>query len=758
MLNCTPFEGNRTIDRMPSRERRRLPFPFDNKPVFPEFKNPINPFSDLKENPFLNPKNKYDSLLPNNTTSTLSPPNNTRPFTNSKSPLDKALDNIKDDVLDEITIETNRPTTLNEIIERELLPPDVTPVPIPDPNGVGYPMFPYIRGWDSWSISYWKDRQPKELLASGGWWIDIPVILSNGAIRNMRIGNNFGDVSTPGTYTYITGSPVFNLNRGSSQEYIDEIIENGNYGGDIDLFATEDGRRFDINYGRASVSINGSPVAPPAPPKPKTEPKTPVIPRPSRQPGTPNVVPFKRPKKKPLPVKPEPKPKEEPKPTPLPDTAPNKPKPVFIPFIRPKIVPKPEPVKTPDKPKFDPLERPKPKPFKRPDRERRKHPIPSPNTTPKPNRKPNPPNNDPYKNRDRQTNNPSSINPNPMPTINTPWGECSCPVPPNNGDDDSMVVRWENVTVREGKPVQNPITRQWTLEYTNKTVSVLGSSTGSMASKVRAEWEHRNQIQEDLVAARNQRNGLVSVALATSIKVKAVLATQFVQQTILAFNVASNVVMLMHLTRGIGEELLDLIDYVYKGVVSKFPSLQDDEGNDVLPLTDRVGFAINDFIADIIGTENYTKFRASIAVNSRIYHAAYSVVDTVRDFTSTSWRLAEITVGNIGKVGNALKRSGQVFEDSYDELEETFFGGKPNLVGRLTEKLDRVEDGIDAVASVAYTTGSAIAAKNEISEEYDALQDELDSRKDDLERRAEQIKQDSLTGENLDVDQNIREL
>jgi hypothetical protein len=657
--------------------------------------------------------------------------------------------------------------SIEEIIERELLPSDVVPVPIPDPNSSGFPLFPYQRRYTSYSLSYWKGREPETAHASS-WWIDLPVILSNGQVRNARIGYNAGNaISNPGYYYYVTGSPIFNFNRGTNQETIETALSTGNPETGLSFFISEDGNRWELSHAVPSLSINGSPTSF-APTKPEKKPldiprpKTPVIPRPSRQPGKPNVVPFKRPKKKPLPAKPEPKPKEEPKKVPQPDTAPDRDKPIFIPHIKPKIEPKPEPVRTPNKPKFDPVERPSPNPFKRPDRERKKNPNPSPipKPSPSPNRKPPPPNSDPYKNRDRQTNNPTSNNPNsnPMPTVNTPWGECSCPVPPNNNDEDNMTIRWENIQVREGYAYQNPVTRQWELKYRNKSVSVLGSSTGSQASKVRQEWEHRNLIQEDLVAARNQRNILVSTALATALKTKALLATQWVQNTVLAFNVGANIIMLMHLTRGIGEELLDLIDYVHKGIMDRFPQLKDDDGNDVLPLTDRVGFAINDFIADIIGTENYAKFRAGIAVNSRIYHAAYSVVDTVRDFTSTSWRLAEMTVGNIGKVGNALKRSGQVFEDSYDELEETFFGGKPNLVGRLTEKLDRVEDGIDAVASVAYATGSAVAAKNEISEEYDAFQEQLDSRQEDLERRAEQVKQDSLTGENLDVSGDIPEL
>lgn len=717
VINCTPFHpNNRSIDTVPSRNRRKVPLPFKLPPIFPEYKNPINPFSDLKENPFLNPKNKHDSLLPGNATSTLSPPNTPRPFESEINPLEP------EPFFDPTRNEPFNPSS------SELEPiPNIPNLPTP-PIGTS-PVYGYGYFLSTSFIEYQDNGE-----TSLDWGLEIVIVTDIHTLR-LYVTHFSGD----NNWTNVSSS---NSLFKAIQTGIDDsttLSSTGTGGGTSgNRVYTQTVKSVRIVIGNKSTPITASPAV--APPKPR--PKTPIIPRPSRQPGQPNIVPFKRPKKKPLPAKPEPKPKEEPKTVPQPDTAPNKPKPVFIPFIRPKIIPKPEPVRTPNKPKFDPTERPRPNPFKRPDRERKKNPNPSPNTVPRPNRKPNPPNNDPYKNRDRQTN-----NPDPMPTVNTPWGECSCPVPPNNtNDEDTMVIRWERITVREGKPVQNPVTRMWSLQYVNKTVTVLGSANGSEAEKTRQEWEHRNLIQEDLVAARNQRNIIVSAALSTKVKVTALLASVPAQIALQTLNVGSNIVNLMYQTRDMGETALDLVDFIARAWLPKYANftVTDEEGNtETIGITDKVGYSMNEFLANILGTENYLAFRAKLAVTSRIYHAAYNVVDTVRDFTSTSWRLAEITVGNIGKVGNALRRSGQVFEDSYDTLEETFFGSRTNMIGKLTNGLERVENGIDAVATIAGATKSVQDTRLEIIEESAALTEEIGDYHQDVIDRENQIKTES---------------
>lgn len=327
--------------------------------------------------------------------------------------------------------------------------------------------------------------------------------------------------------------------------------------------------------------------------------------------------------------------------------------------------------------------------------------------------------------------------------------------------EEPMVVKFIPVTVI------NPDTGLPT------TVDVLAGDGGSSAAATQlmfAGLRNQNTQRTTIQAQVTANNGLLvinnGIASATQTAVNAANATlttlqgianktlsivnaivnnSFVQKAINVMNLIVSITILMHLTRDVGEVLADTVQLVAKSLGFKLTKI-DEDGNEVeVQLWDVVSGTVNSIIQSIVGAENLAAIQVKLASLNRIYHAASSVLDSTMDWMNTTWRLAEITVGNIGKVGNALKKSGQVFEDAYETLEETFWGSRPQRFQKLRKHIENLEDGADVVASVANTKIAVGDAKKEIEEEFDNLVEiTQEANKDVTEEILEQKEQSTV--------------
>jgi hypothetical protein len=183
------------------------------------------------------------------------------------------------------------------------------------------------------------------------------------------------------------------------------------------------------------------------------------------------------------------------------------------------------------------------------------------------------------------------------------------------------------------------------------------------------------------------------------------------------------------LSRNVGETLLSAVSNVMSLIGIK------DADEVVHSFTEAIGDGIENIIKGIIGTENYTNLTETWQKANRIYQAASNIISL---FNSSLFGLAEgmELVGKYtGKIGNALKRSGTVLENSYEWMSETF-SIKTGKIGQF----QKVLDGIEQAENVASDLESATSEIREVGDNLQEIQQEKEQINEALKDKEDQKK------------------
>jgi hypothetical protein len=113
------------------------------------------------------------------------------------------------------------------------------------------------------------------------------------------------------------------------------------------------------------------------------------------------------------------------------------------------------------------------------------------------------------------------------------------------------------------------------------------------------------------------------------------------------------------LSNDIGQTLLGAISNVFQ-----LFGLKDSEGN-AFDLGSIISSSIENLIKGIIGADNYTELKESWQKAVRVYQATINIFNALQNTLSTVLNALEITLGRVGKIGNALRQSGEVLENAY---------------------------------------------------------------------------------------------
>jgi len=183
------------------------------------------------------------------------------------------------------------------------------------------------------------------------------------------------------------------------------------------------------------------------------------------------------------------------------------------------------------------------------------------------------------------------------------------------------------------------------------------------------------------------------------------------------------------LSRNVGETLLSAVSNVMSLIGIK------DADEVVHSFTEAIGDGIENTIKGIIGTENYTNLTETWQKANRIYQAASNIISL---FNSSLFGLAEgmELVGKYtGKIGNALKRSGTVLENSYEWMSETF-SIKTGKIGQF----QKVLDGIEQAENIASDLESATSEIREVGDNLTEIQQEKEQINDALKDKEDEKK------------------
>jgi len=98
-----------------------------------------------------------------------------------------------------------------------------------------------------------------------------------------------------------------------------------------------------------------------------------------------------------------------------------------------------------------------------------------------------------------------------------------------------------------------------------------------------------------------------------------------------------------------------------------------------------------------------------------VYQSGANILFSVRSIMDSTQEVAQFTAESTGRIGNALKRAGVVFENSYKWMPEQVNGQNAfsRRFERITSGLENIEDAAGALQNV---TGEILSAQEELSE------------------------------------------
>jgi uncharacterized protein YoxC len=129
--------------------------------------------------------------------------------------------------------------------------------------------------------------------------------------------------------------------------------------------------------------------------------------------------------------------------------------------------------------------------------------------------------------------------------------------------------------------------------------------------------------------------------------------------------------------------------------------VEDAEGNP-LDVSGIVKKWTESFFKKLFGVETVDGIKRDWAKFNRIYQAASNVLWSVQSIFDSMRSLTSIAIENTGKIGNALRKAGVVFENAYGNLVE-----KATARNAFQKRMDDFAEGIGQIESVISTVDSA---------------------------------------------------
>ena len=179
-----------------------------------------------------------------------------------------------------------------------------------------------------------------------------------------------------------------------------------------------------------------------------------------------------------------------------------------------------------------------------------------------------------------------------------------------------------------------------------------------------------------------------------------------------------------------------------------------DETDTPIDIGAAVGSKITSILESILGAEGYAALTARIVKANRIYQSSINVLDTTYSLFDSARSVAELTAENTGKIGNALRESGAVYEDAYDEFIE-----KVNPQNAAMRRLDNFREILDDAENVFSTVNQISSEVVEFQENVVQLREEKVALKEEVTSILEaQVEEKASAREGAQVDTDIEDV
>ena len=169
------------------------------------------------------------------------------------------------------------------------------------------------------------------------------------------------------------------------------------------------------------------------------------------------------------------------------------------------------------------------------------------------------------------------------------------------------------------------------------------------------------------------------------------------------------------LSRNLGETLISMINNVATAAGNAL-GLRDveDQPIDIGPI---IGSTIENIIKGLVGAQTLDGIKTGWKKYSAILNAAAMLMYTVQSLNQSIISALEIVGSNVAKIGNALKKWGEVSERAFGWMNIS-----PNFNNPFFSLVERAEDRVSQLDMVAMETISAQEQVKQVGEMTEALQ------------------------------------
>ncbi|MEH2221129.1 MAG: collagen-like protein [Nostoc sp.] len=191
----------------------------------------------------------------------------------------------------------------------------------------------------------------------------------------------------------------------------------------------------------------------------------------------------------------------------------------------------------------------------------------------------------------------------------------------------------------------------------------------------------------------------------------------YLEKVLSVMTFAATVHNALMLSNNLGQTFIQIVDQITGFILPK--------GLDGTPISfsNVLGKAVHEVIADTIGEANYQTLSEDWQKANRIYQAASNVFNHISNLGGLITAGLEVVAGNVGKIGNALKKWGVVGEAAYN-----FMNPQPNLKGKFFDYLNTSNEKLQAIAMVVAIPIGITAAAGELNSSVAELKKTLDQK------------------------------
>lgn len=141
---------------------------------------------------------------------------------------------------------------------------------------------------------------------------------------------------------------------------------------------------------------------------------------------------------------------------------------------------------------------------------------------------------------------------------------------------------------------------------------------------------------------------------------------------------------------------------------------KDEDGN-AYDINTILGKEVKELLISLVGQEAWNNANAAWTRANRVYQAGMNVIYSLNSIVDSTRAIVEIVGENTGKIGNALKRAGVVFDNSYGWMQEkldVFSVGNARWE-RMFRTIDRADD---VASSFSSTMGEVVSIQQNVQE------------------------------------------